>query len=62
MISVDNGSCAERSGLKVGDHVIAVNGHSFANVLHDEAVAILKSYQNLILTIKVSLILYKDPL
>ena len=30
-----------------------MNGHSFVDVLHDEAVAILKSYQNLILTIKV---------
>ena len=30
-----------------------MNGHSFVDVLHDEAVAILKSYQNLILSIKV---------
>ena len=54
MISVDSKSRAAKCGLKVGDQIIEVNGHSFADVLHDEAVAILKSYQNLMLTIKVS--------
>ena len=54
VISVDNKSRAAKCGLKVGDQIIEVNGYSFVDVLHDEAVAILKSYQNLILTIKVS--------
>lgn len=53
LYSVDNDSCAAKCGLRVGDQIIEVNGHSFLDVLHDEAVAILKSYQNLILTIKV---------
>lgn len=51
--SVDNDSCAAKCGLKVGDQIVEVNGHSFVDVLHDEAIAILKSYQNIILTIKV---------
>jgi len=62
MISVDNESRAAKCGLKVGDQIVEVNGHSFVDALHDEAVAILKSYQNLILTIKVSCILYHHPI
>lgn len=53
---VDNESCAAKCGLKMGDQIVEVNGHSFVNILHDEAVAILKSYQNLILTIKVRIV------
>ena len=57
MISVDDESRAAQCGLKVGDQIIEVNGHKFTDILHDEGVAILKSYQNLILTIKVSTVL-----
>ena len=51
--SVDSGSPAEEAGLLVGDQVMDVNGHSFISIQHQEAVHILRSYQNLILTIKV---------
>ena len=51
--SVDSGSPAEEAGLQVGDQVMDVNGHSFISIQHQEAVHILRSYQNLILTIKV---------
>lgn len=54
MVSVDRGSRAAECGLKVGDQIVEVNGHSFVDILHAEAITILKSYQNLILTIKVS--------
>lgn len=54
VISVNNESRAAKCGLKVGDQLIEVNGHSFVDILHAEGIAILKSYQNLILTIKVS--------
>ncbi|XP_077917789.1 whirlin isoform X6 [Halichoerus grypus] len=49
---VDLGSEAESSGLKVGDQILEVNGRSFLNILHDEAVKLLKSSQHLILTVK----------
>nr|KAF6488442.1 whirlin [Rousettus aegyptiacus] len=37
---------------KVGDQILEVNGRSFLNILHDEAVKLLKSSQHLILTVK----------
>ncbi|XP_072096053.1 whirlin isoform X1 [Mobula birostris] len=49
---VDQGSVAEASGLKVGDQIIEVNGRSFLNIPHDEAVKILKSSHHLMLTVK----------
>ncbi|XP_034871876.1 whirlin isoform X3 [Mirounga leonina] len=49
---VDLGSEAESSGLKVGDQILEVNGRSFLNILHDEAVKLLKSSQHLTLTVK----------
>ncbi|XP_045419493.1 whirlin isoform X2 [Lemur catta] len=49
---VDAGSEAESSGLKVGDQILEVNGRSFLNILHDEAVQLLKSSRHLILTVK----------
>ncbi|XP_078282265.1 whirlin-like [Rhinoraja longicauda] len=49
---VDQGSVAEATGLKVGDQIIEVNGRSFLNIPHDEAVKMLMSSRHLILTVK----------
>lgn len=37
---------------QVGDQILEVNGRSFLNILHDEAVRLLRSSQHLILTVK----------
>lgn len=37
---------------QVGDQILEVNERSFLNILHDEAVRLLKSSQHLILTVK----------
>ncbi|XP_054613967.1 whirlin isoform X3 [Dunckerocampus dactyliophorus] len=64
---VDPGSAAECGGLKscpsttplcsvqhpqVGDQILEVNGRSFLNIPHDEAVRVLKSSQHLMMTVK----------
>ncbi|KYO23167.1 whirlin isoform B [Alligator mississippiensis] len=49
---VDKGSEAESTGLKVGDQILEVNGRSFLNIPHDEAVKLLKSSRHLIMTVK----------
>ncbi|XP_024785899.2 whirlin isoform X3 [Pan paniscus] len=41
-----------RDEKKVGDQILEVNGRSFLNILHDEAVRLLKSSRHLILTVK----------
>ena len=40
----------------MGDQIVEVNGHSFMNILHKEAVTILKSYSPLLMTIKVQIL------
>ena len=51
---VDQGSIAERCGLKFGDQILDANGVSFEQVLHNDAVEYLKSHKHIILTVKVS--------
>ena len=52
---VEAGSPAEGSGLKSGDQILGVNGHSFVSILHQEAVSVLRAYTTLVLTVRVSL-------
>ena len=53
--SVDKESLAEVHGLQIGDQILMVNGHSFRNILHDEAVAVLRVNPLLVMTVKVTL-------
>ncbi|KAK0171693.1 hypothetical protein PV328_005114 [Microctonus aethiopoides] len=49
---VDKDSVADRAGLLVGDQIIEVNGTSFEEATHDEAVQILKTNKRMSLIIR----------
>ncbi|XP_044579620.1 whirlin isoform X5 [Cotesia glomerata] len=49
---VDKDSVADRAGLLVGDQIIQVNGTSFEEATHDEAVEILKTNKRMSLIIR----------
>ncbi|XP_074660012.1 harmonin-like isoform X5 [Tubulanus polymorphus] len=50
--SIRVGSLAEESGIQVGDQIVDVNGTSFLNISHSEAVVALKSSCQLTITIR----------
>ena len=52
--SVDPGSLAERSGLRVGDRLLDVNGMNFEHVAHSTAVKVLKSPGRVVLVVRPS--------
>ena len=56
--SVDRESVAEKCGLRVGDQIIEANGRSFEAILHKDAVEFFKTYENVVLTVKVIFIDY----
>ncbi|XP_025829270.1 uncharacterized protein LOC108733858 [Agrilus planipennis] len=49
---VDKDSVADRAGLMVGDQILEVNGQSFMDVTHDEAVATLKYHKRMSLVVR----------
>lgn len=49
---VDKESVADRSGLMIGDQLLEVNGQSFLDVTHDEAVSQLKFHKRMSLVVK----------
>ncbi|KAK6618979.1 hypothetical protein RUM44_003360 [Polyplax serrata] len=49
---VDKDSVAERAGLMVGDQILEVNGQSFMDVTHDEAVNQLKVHKRMTLLVR----------
>ncbi|XP_063839102.1 whirlin [Ostrinia nubilalis] len=49
---VDKDSVADRAGLMVGDQILEVNGQSFVDVTHDEAVAQLKYHKRMSLLVR----------
>ena len=51
--SVDKDSLAEDQGLLVGDQILMVNGISFRNILHEEAVSVLKTNDVLMMSVQV---------
>ena len=53
-IRVDNGGLAEQQGLKMGDQITHCNGDSFEGLSHAEAVELMKSQRQLVLTVRVS--------
>ncbi|NWS66241.1 WHRN protein, partial [Crotophaga sulcirostris] len=48
---VEPGSLAEREGLRVGDHILGVNGKALDRVTHAEAVKVLKGCKKLNLSV-----------
>ncbi|KAI5737531.1 hypothetical protein M8J76_014468 [Diaphorina citri] len=49
---VDKDSVAERAGLLIGDEILEVNGQSFLQMTHDEAVNELKLHKRMTLTVR----------
>ncbi|XP_043475919.1 whirlin isoform X2 [Leptopilina heterotoma] len=49
---VDKDSVADRAGLLIGDQILEVNGQSFEEATHDEAVQILKTNKRMSLLIR----------
>ncbi|XP_033238198.1 whirlin isoform X9 [Drosophila pseudoobscura] len=49
---VDKDSVADRCGLMIGDEILEVNGQSFLDVTHDEAVGQLKYHKRMSLVIR----------
>ncbi|KAL7047382.1 hypothetical protein ACKWTF_002887 [Chironomus riparius] len=49
---VDKDSVADRAGLSVGDQILEVNGQSFMNVTHDEAVNQFKFHKRMSLVVR----------
>ncbi|XP_046845705.1 whirlin-like [Xenia sp. Carnegie-2017] len=50
--SVEHHSGADRAGIQVGDQILDVNGKSFVNISHEEAVRVMKSSQQLVIMLK----------
>nr|XP_022914234.1 whirlin isoform X1 [Onthophagus taurus] len=49
---VEEGSVAERAGLRPGDSILEVNGTPFTGISHEEALKMLKSCRKLSMTVK----------
>ncbi|KAK3739381.1 hypothetical protein QZH41_015764, partial [Actinostola sp. cb2023] len=49
---VDPKSAADKAGLKCGDQIMDVNGLSFLNISHADAVKVLKTAKNMMVTMK----------
>lgn len=50
---MDPESLAEAYGLKVGDQIVQVNGTSFESVTHANAVEMMRTQKQLMLTVRV---------
>ncbi len=52
---LDVGGLAQQKGMKIGDQIGSVNGTSFDNITHANAVELLRSNPSLVITVKVLL-------
>ena len=51
--SVVNESIAEKQGIQIGDCILAINGNSFKDITHKEAVEIIQNHSHLNIKIEV---------
>ncbi|GAB6028163.1 hypothetical protein CHUAL_002370 [Chamberlinius hualienensis] len=59
---VEKNSKAEEVGLKRGDEILEVNGHSFTHMSHARALDILRGTTHLCITVKSNFLVFKEML
>ncbi|XP_078348558.1 harmonin-like isoform X3 [Oculina patagonica] len=52
IISVTSGSLAEKTGARIGDQIVAVNGKNIMNLRYSESIYLLKSFKELQLVLR----------
>jgi len=52
IISVTSGSLAEKTGVRIGDQIVAVNGKNIMKLRYSEAIYLLKSFKELHLVLR----------
>ncbi|KAL1124032.1 hypothetical protein AAG570_001802 [Ranatra chinensis] len=58
---VEEGSVAERAGLRPGDSILQVNGTPFTGISHEDALKVLKSCRELSMTVRSSTPIVQPP-
>ncbi|XP_071807079.1 harmonin-like isoform X2 [Asterias amurensis] len=62
ILTITNGSLAQKMGLQVGDQILDVNGTNFLNITHDAAVMELKSSSQLTISLRSKKVMDSDAL
>uniref|UniRef100_T1HCQ1 PDZ domain-containing protein n=1 Tax=Rhodnius prolixus TaxID=13249 RepID=T1HCQ1_RHOPR len=58
---VEEGSVAERAGLRPGDSILQVNGTPFTSISHEDALKVLKACRELSITVRSSVPFVQQP-